>query len=242
MNAELAVKEEQRSLLQTILEVSRETGVDVAEKMRVLYELKKTIDADVARAAFNQAMIACQREMQPIARTVWNDQTKSHYAKYEHVEKAIRPTYQRHGFGFTWTAPTSEGNKVLVAGKLLHEAGHAEPYELAGPIDMLGIKGNPNKTEMHGLTSSVSYLRRVLTSMAFNLVFEDQDKDGNKEIAKITKEQVFQLCDLAEQGKVTEKMICEQMKITKLEDLPAARFTQAHEMLKARIRILEGKK
>jgi hypothetical protein len=41
------------------------------------------------------------------------------------------------------------------------------------------VKGRPNKTALHGLGSSVSYLRHYLTCMIFNVVMRGEDDDGN---------------------------------------------------------------
>jgi hypothetical protein len=51
-------------------------------------------------------------------------------------------------------------------------------YREAGP-DVLGPKGSPTKTALHGAGSTETFLRRYLACGIFNVVFKGLDDDGN---------------------------------------------------------------
>jgi hypothetical protein len=161
-----------------------------AAKIRELYNIKRDIEADEARATFYRAMRDCQAEMKPIVRKAVNEQTHSKYAKLEQIDKVIKPVYQKYGFAIMWNSPMMEGDgkKVNVSCKVIHTSGHAEPFTLPGPLDLTGMKGTPNKTEMHALGSSLSYLKRYLKMFIFDLQVTDEDDDAQS-LEWITEEQ-----------------------------------------------------
>ena len=162
-----------------IIVAAQDKNTDAA-KIRELYNIKRDIEADEARAAFYRAMKDCQAEMKPIVRNAVNEQTHSKYAKLEQIDKAIKPVYQKYGFAIMWNSPMMEGDgkKVNVSCKVIHTSGHAEPFTLPGPLDLTGMKGTPNKTEMHALGSSLSYLKRYLKMFIFDLQVTDEDDDA----------------------------------------------------------------
>ena len=177
-----------------LMAAAQSPDVDAA-KIRALWEIKKEIDETEARTQFYRAMKACQDEIKPIVRKSKNTQTGSMYAKLEAIDALIKPIYHKHGFGIMWTSPMIEGNKVNVACKVIHTAGHAEPFTLPGPLDISGIKGQPNKTEMWALGSSLSYLKRYLKCFIFDLALTNEDNDGQGANA-LTEEQKMQVLDL----------------------------------------------
>jgi hypothetical protein len=60
-----------------------------------------------------------------------------------------------------------------------HSGGYEEPpIALDSPLDVAGSQGKTNKTGIQAVGSSVSYLRRYLLTMAFNIVLADDDDDG----------------------------------------------------------------
>jgi ERF superfamily len=145
-----------------------------------LFRMKQQNDAELAKRAFNVAMAACQAEMVPVARDARNTHTQSRYATYEAIDEALRPIYSRHGFSvmFGTGKPKTPGG-VCITCRVKHDAGYEEELlELEAPADTAGSRGNANKTPVQAIGSTVSYLRRYLIGMAFNLVLSNDDDDG----------------------------------------------------------------
>src|SRR6266404_3054873 len=88
------------TLLDFVAMAVKDPAIDV-NKLDMLLRMQREIIADNARVEFNAAMNAAQSEIQPVARTAENTQTKSWYAKLEAVDAAIRPIYLRHGFALS---------------------------------------------------------------------------------------------------------------------------------------------
>jgi hypothetical protein len=167
------------SLLNFVGRAMADPTID-AGKLEVLVRLQREIVADDARLRFNRAMSAAQGEMAPIVRDARNASTSSRYAKLETIDAAIRPIYVRHGFHLSFNSEVTGGPSQRIVCDVAHEAGHVKPVSLDAGLDLSGSKGKPNKTELHGLGSTISYLRRYLTCMVFNLVLTDEDNDGNR--------------------------------------------------------------
>jgi len=150
--------------------------VDI-EKMERLLAMQERIMDREAEMAFNDALNQCQRDIPTVFKAAQNADNKSRYAKLEAVDEAIRPFYVKHGFSLSFGSRSAEGG-VTVTCKVSHRGGHSREYELTGALDSTGMKGGATKTAIQGLGSSVSYLRRYLTCMIFNVILTDEDNDG----------------------------------------------------------------
>jgi len=183
---------------------SRDPEVRV-DKMREMLEMRERIMKYDAEVEFSRAMKAAQSEMQPVVRDAQNQHTRSMYAKLETIDANIRPIYTKHGFSLSFNSgePRSK-DAVRVLCDVRHEAGHTKPYELEGDLDMTGAKGTSNKTSIQGLGSSVSYLRRYLTCMIFNVTLMNEDKDGVPTGLFINEEQVQNIATLLHDCGISE--------------------------------------
>lgn len=179
------------SLLNFVARAMADPSVNV-DKLEVLLRMQREIAADDARLQFNRAMSLAQGEMQPVPRDAANDQTKSKYARLETIDAAVRPVYTRHGFclAFNSEPASGDGPNGQAAGRtdvptrivceVSHIAGHTKKYQLEAAPDIAGPQGRANKTPLHGLGSTISYLRRYLTCMIFNVALANDDNDGNR--------------------------------------------------------------
>lgn len=180
---------EQDATLALIERAARDPKIKV-DKMRELLQMKRDHEADLreqraeaARMAYQRDMIDAQTEMEPVVRKSDNPHTKSKYAKLEAISKAIKPIYgKKYGFALTYTSPKHlEDGTMLIGAWVLHREGHREYHELPGKVQTAGFKGNANMTELQGLGNLISYLRRYLTCMIFDVILTDEDNDGNHE-------------------------------------------------------------
>lgn len=175
-----AVIQEPQSIPERVLALAAlQPGVN-PEMFDRLVAWQEREQARQAEEAFNAAMNAAQAEIMPVARTAENSQTKSFYAKLEAVDAAIRPIYLRHGFNVAYgtVPPLVPGNIRVECEVSLGR--HSKKYYREAPADTLGPKGSAVKTVLHGGGSTETYLKRYAVCGAFNVVFRDQDDDGER--------------------------------------------------------------
>lgn len=172
------------------------------ERLERMWEMHKEMqDRDAARA-YADAMKACQKEMPAIQKRGKNKQTNSRYALLEDINRLITPIYTRHGFSLSFGTDRSElPDHVGIVCDVMHDGGYSKTYTYDAPIDNVGIKGEKNKTTTHGRGSAISYGRRYLVMMIFNLTIGDDD-DGNaageneqQRIARETAQEWVQVAD-----------------------------------------------
>jgi hypothetical protein len=167
------------SLLNFVAAAMQDPSINV-DKLQMLLSMQREIIADDARLQFNRAMSKAQGEMQPVVRDAQNTQTNSKYARLETIDAAIRPIYTRNGFCLEFNSEAIEGPNERIVCEVSHTAGHSKRYQLEAAPDTAGPQGKANKTPLHGLGSTVSYLRRYLTCMIFNITLANEDNDGNR--------------------------------------------------------------
>lgn len=173
------------------------TNSDVdAEKLDKLVSIQERIMDRNAEQEFNAAMSRVQAKLPTVEKDANNLQTKSMYARHEAISRAIKPIYTAEGFStsFSEGTPVKEGH-IRVNGILRHSAGHSEPYSVELPPDDKGIKGSVNKTNLHAAGSTLTYGRRYLTLLMFDIATGD-DTDGNLPKQPITQERAEEIQEL----------------------------------------------
>ena len=154
------------------------SSVDKIERLMALWERGQ---AKRAEQAFNAAMSAAQKAMRTIGADATNPQTRSRYASYEAIDRAIRPVYTGHGFGLSFdTGHDAPPDYVRVLCYVTHVDGHARTYHADMPADGKGAKGGDVMTKTHAVGSAMSYGMRYLLKMIFNVAVGDEDDDGNR--------------------------------------------------------------
>lgn len=204
------------------------------EKLEKLLDMQIKIMGIEAEKEFAAAMARVQAALPKVARDRKNDQTNSRYSTIEAIAAAIKPIYTAEGFSMSFSeADSPKADHVRVIGVLRHRQGHKTEHYRDVAIDATGIAGKVNKTQTHAEASSITYGRRYVTCLAFDVATGD-DTDGNKTTDKITEEQVGRLRAMMAEFKVEEPKFLQALQIAKLEDLPATSFTAAQVALKAR--------
>lgn len=207
------------------------------DKLRELLEMQKEILDREADQLFSEAMMAVQAELPTVVKDKLNEQTRSMYAKYDTICRAIKPVYTKHGFSISFSEETSpKPDHIRVIGIVRHRGGHKEVRHVDVAIDIAGIKGNANKTMTHAEASSDLYGRRRLTCMVFDVAVGDDD-DGNAaggSVETITAEQVAHLEKLIKEAKADRAQFLKTLEIEHLVDLPAKSFRMACVALKAK--------
>lgn len=215
------------ALIQVIERAASNPSIDV-EKMERLLAMQERILTRNAEVSFNTAMRAAQEEMPKVLRNKRNDQTNSKYADLEKVNDAIVPVYTRHGFSLSFgTADSPLEGHIRLTCLVSHIEGHSRPYQCDMPLDMAGLKGNQNKTATHAHGSTMSYGRRYLTLLIFNVTLTNEDTDGNKSTDKITEQQFADLKALAQEVGANKDQFLKYFGIAQLADLPASKYSSA---------------
>lgn len=233
------------SLLNFVARAMADPTINV-DKLEALLRIQREIVADDARLQFNRAMSVAQGEMQPVIRDAASDQTRSKYARLETIDAAIRPIYTRNGFCLEFNSEPIEGPNERIVCEVSHSAGHTKRFQLEAAPDTVGPQGKANKTALHGLGSTVSYLRRYLTCMAFNVALTNDDNDGNRSRpaandGRITEAQADELHDLMTRGRIREGTVIEKMApgLRSIGQLPAKDYPQIKNALLSRLNVLE---
>jgi hypothetical protein len=174
------IEENSSSLMSLIDRATRDPEFDL-NKFQALLAMKRELDHEFAKRAFNQAMAAAQTEMMPVIRDAANTHTQSKYARLETIDAQMRPIYTKHGFAVRYgSAPAPRDGWIRVICTVSHTDGYSEENYLDAPPDIAGSQGKSNKTPIQAVGSSVTYLRRYLLTMCFNIVLADEDDDGSR--------------------------------------------------------------
>lgn len=162
---------------------ARDESFDV-QKFEAMLRLQREERHEQERRAFNVAMSACQAQMEPVIRNAVNSHTSSKYAKLEAIDQQMRPIYTKHGFSVRYgSAVAPQPGWMRITCTVAHDAGYDEESYLDAPVTSAGSQGG--RTAMTGVQavgSAVTYLRRYLLGMVFNIVQADvagQDDDGH---------------------------------------------------------------
>jgi hypothetical protein len=167
------------ALMSFIERAAKDDSFDVA-KFGELLRLQRDVGHDQSRRAFNQGMADAQSEMLPVVRDAKNSHLGNKYAKLETIDAAMRPIYTRHGFSVRFgSAPAPTEGYIRITCTVAHAGGYFEENYLDAPIANLGSQGGRTATTgVQAVGSAVTYLRRYLLGMVFNIVLADDDDDG----------------------------------------------------------------
>jgi len=177
--AELATIPRHESNPLAMLSAQLERGVDPA-KLEKLMDLAARWKAEQAEAAFTAAMAAAQADMPCIVRDAENTFTKARYARLETVNSQVKPIAAAHGFSLSFSEADSPkgADWVRVVCDISHIGGHTRQRHVDMPIDGAGMKGGQNKSGPQALGATLSYARRYLTVLIFNLTIANEDLDA----------------------------------------------------------------
>lgn len=169
---------EPATILQVIQRAAADPQFDI-EKMERLLAMKERMDAKAAETEFNAALSRVQAAMGRVQADATNPQTRSDYATYGALDKAVRPIYTREGLSLSFgTEPVGDGMVGMVC-YVSHSGGHTREYRAHVPSDGKGAKGNDVMTKTHAFGSGTSYGMRYLLKMIFNIAIGEEDDDGN---------------------------------------------------------------
>ena len=166
------------SFIQMIERAARDPAVDI-DKMERLMQMHERLLERKAESDFNDAMTECQKELRIVAADATNPQTKSKYASYASLDRALRPVYTKHGISISYsTEDTPKPDYVRVIAHVAR-SGYTRKYQVDMPADGKGAKGGDVMTKTHATGAAMSYGARYLLKGIFNISVGEDDDDGN---------------------------------------------------------------
>ena len=233
-----AVQSDAASLMDVITRAAKDPSVDV-NKLERLMAMYERINGERAKREFDAGMNACQAELRPISQDAANPQTRSKYASYAALDNAIRPIYTKHGFAVSFnTDDGAPDGYVRNLAEVTHRGGHSKFFKLDIPCDGLGAKGGAVMTKTHATMSAVSYGRRGLSKMIWNLAEGEYDDDGNAAGAApglLTADQVAWIIQVHDENHFPLPKFLAWAGVERVEDIPADKWPRVQTALKAKI-------
>jgi hypothetical protein len=207
------------------------------EQLEKLLTLQERWEANEARKAYAFSFAKVQEEIDAVVKTKINPQTHSKYADLGDIIEGVKPVYTKSGFSvifYEGEAPIKEN--IRICADVLHEKGHKETYHLDVPLDGVGIKGNANMTAIHGKGSSVSYGRRYLMCMIWNIPTSDNDAAGVG-IEFISQAQQHQIADKLIEINAKLEPFLKYLGVESLDKLPKTKFQQAIKAIEEKAKV-----
>jgi len=132
-----------------------------------------------AESEFNDALVRCQKLCGTISADANNPQTRSKYATYARLDRALRPIYTGEGISISFgteDSPKADHIRVIAYAS---RKGYTRIYRTDMPADGKGAKGGDVMTKTHAAGSAMSYGARYLLKGIFNISIGEDDDDGN---------------------------------------------------------------
>ncbi len=166
-------------LIQKGYEVAIQNGAAMEVVQSILAEMRLQRDRE-EREAFNAALRRIQSKLKTISKRGWNPDTQSNFATTEDIDNEIQSLLQEEGMSLSFVPNTSDKpDMVLIVGTLSLGA-YSREYPLEMPADGKGAKGGGVMSRTHATGSAITYGKRYLKNMIFDLRFKEIDNDGNK--------------------------------------------------------------
>lgn len=223
------------SMLEVISRAAADPATDVA-KLERLMAMAERIEARNAEQAFAESMTQAQAEMGRVSADAHNPSTKSKYASYAALDRAVRPIYAKHGFALSFgTGEGAQTDCVRVICTVSHRAGHSRLYHVDMPADGKGAKGGDVMTKTHAVGAALSYGSRYLLKLIFNVAVGEDDDDGNGALdgnENIGAEELDWIKDMIERSHSDLEKFCTiVMKVESLADIKKRDMPRAREAL-----------
>lgn len=174
---EMIPAENRGSVNSNLIALAIEKGASV-EAIKELQLMQERWEDRKAKQAFAADFVEMKSELPKVLRNKLNGQTKSKYAPLEDINTQVDPVLKKFGFATKTRVEKQDADTVTVVAELWHRNGHTETTTVVMPIDDKGMNGTPNKTKIHGISSTITYAKRIGICALLNISTGD-DQDGN---------------------------------------------------------------
>lgn len=166
------------TMIQRAFEKAIEQGAGLEVVDRILAQQREMIDYQ-DRLAFNEALRRIQDKLKPIVKAAENKETHSWYASSKSVDAAIEDLLKEERMSLTFEPePHPQPDMVRIVG-VLSLGAYSRRYPLDMPADGKGPKGGGVMSRTHATGAAITYAKRYLKNMIFNLSYLEHDDDGN---------------------------------------------------------------
>jgi hypothetical protein len=151
------------------------------EKLQALLEVRDRERANAAQRAFNLAMSRVDGEIGPVIRDRLNPGVNRKYATLEAIDAVARPVYSANGISVRFgcaQAPLPGWMRITCT------VSHAEGYSETNYLDVPADVATRGRTPVQGVGANITYARRYLLQMCFNIVLADDDDDDDGEASR----------------------------------------------------------
>jgi hypothetical protein len=225
-------KDRENAIINVIARAASDPNTDVDKLERLLAMQERVLERE-AKRAYEDAMRLAQEEIRPILKNRKNPETHSTYADLEQISELADPIIHRHGFSLSYgTADCPYPNHYRVTCCVSHSGGYSKDHQADVPVDNTGPKGGQNKTLTHGFGSSLSYGRRYLKVLIFDIKTTDDDGNAAGRGETINDAQVAILNGLADEVNADKIAFCKYLKVNDLTQLPASKYNEAMGLLR----------
>jgi hypothetical protein len=224
-------KDRENAIINVIARAASDPNTDVDKLERLLAMQERVLERE-AKRAYDNAMRAAQEEIRPILKNRENKETHSTYADLEQISDMADPIIHKHGFSLSYgTADCPKDDHYRVTCEVSHTGGFSKDHQADVPIDNTGPKGSKNKTDTHGFGSALSYGRRYLKVLIFDIKMTDDDGRAAGNGGPINEEQVAVLNGLADAVGADKRKLCNYLKIDALPQLAALKYNDTVHLL-----------
>lgn len=199
-----------------------------------------------AEKEFNQAIADFKANPLNVIKDKKNRQTNSMYATVGNFLATVNPELSKHGLSARFEIDDQTNKELMtVACILSHRSGHSIQSKMSAPPDTKGPKGEPNKTEIHGRMSTLTYLMRATFSAVTGIAAIDDKFDDDGNVAgqgeSINEKQLSQIVDMLNDVNADDKDTNTFLKVLSgkgrteiktLKSIPASLFDLAVKLLK----------
>jgi hypothetical protein len=225
------------SLLPAIIGLARDPQVDVA-KLDALLKMQAQMEERDAKREAIEAFTKLSADLPRVKKNGTIDlgadnKGKSRgaiaFARWEDMDKIIRPLLTANGFTLSFNAAPrpGDGGGLIVTGELMHRSGHVRTASIPLPLD-----SGPGRNNLQAMGSTLSYGKRYCAEMLLNIVREGEDDDGKLAgMQFITAEQHAELQKLIEETGTDERRFLDVLQLQHLGEIQQGGFTIARNML-----------
>lgn len=234
--------QEPDQFLALIEKVIENPDVD-AEKLKVIVELKLSLEDRAAAKAFDAAMQEAQKEVEALRwDKVNHESNKSRWVSFPKIDEMLKPIREKFGFTETFGVEPElpAPNTMLMFSDVIHEGGHRRRYHLPMSISGEGPKGGGVMTAAQAVGNGTSYGMRYLEKLIWKIpmLVDKDDNDGNPIRSTVSEPQAKILRDLYDRlGEATRAKVLEYLsntykqEIKTVEDIPSGRYKHAETTL-----------
>lgn len=178
----LSIQRKSRTVDTQQLEVSPEAliaaGIDKGlsiEMMERLFAMRKELRAEIAMAAYDDALAAFQAECPIIEKTkpvIFNGKVQYNYAPFEEIIDKTHELLGKHGLSYSFkTEIVQEGLRATCI--LKHRGGHSQTGEFVAEM-----KGTNMMSGAQIMASKQTFAKRYAFCNVTGIVSGDEDNDG----------------------------------------------------------------